>query len=308
MDTKVNYTLVGFFIILLGVASIVIFLWFSAFRHRQIFDTYLVYMHEEVSGVSTQTPVRFNGVKVGYVQKIEINPTDPQQVVLTLKIQHETPITTSTTASLRSEGIVGTDYVALKALTATAPHLIAKSVKKYPVIPSEPSLLMKLSTALQEVTKTIKELSDNVSKVFDEKNRRAISASLVNIQKVTKTLSDNSENIDSTLHSMKQLVKNSAKASEQLPTIMHQLQDALANIKITARQFDRAGHGIESTVGDAHTAMQNMSTQILPTVQQLLTKLNATAAHLQQFSIELQHNPSMLVRGKYPPPPGPGER
>ncbi|ACJ18596.1 MlaD family protein [Coxiella burnetii] len=308
MDTKVNYTLVGFFIILLGAASIVIFLWFSTFRHRQTFDTYLVYMHEEVSGINTQTPVRFNGVKVGYVQKIEINPADPQQVVLTLKIKHETPITTSTVATLRSEGIMGTDYVALKALTATAPPLIAKPGEKYPVIPSEPSLLMKLSTALQEVTKTIKELSDNVGKVFDEKNRRAISASLVNIQKVTKTLSDNSENIDATLHSMKQLMKNSAKASEQLPTIMHQLQDTLANIKITARQFDRAGHGIELTVGDAHTAMQSMSTQILPTVQQLLTKLNATAAHLQQLSIELQHNPSMLVRGKYPPPPGPGER
>ncbi|MBW5803023.1 MCE family protein [Coxiella endosymbiont of Ornithodoros amblus] len=308
MDTKVNYTLVGFFIILLGAASIVILLWFSTFRHRQTFDTYLTYMHEEVSGISAQTPVRFNGVKVGYVQKIEINPADPQQVVLTLKIQHETPITTSTIATLRSEGIMGTDYVALKALTATAPPLIAKLGEKYPVIPSEPSLLMKLSTALQEVTKTIKELSDNVGRVFDEENRRAISASLVNIQKVTKTLLDNSENIDATLYSMKRLMKNTAKASEQLPTIMHQLQDALVNIKITARQFDRAGHGIELTVGDAHTAIQNMSTQILPTVLPLLTKLNATAAYLQELSIELQHNPSMLVRGKHPPLPGPGER
>lgn len=309
MGTKVNYTLVGLFVILLGATAIVLFLWFSAFRHHQTFGTYLVYMHEEVSGISIQTPVRFNGVKMGYVQKIEINSADPQQVILTLKIKHETPITTSTVATLRSEGIIGTDYVALKALTVRALSLVAKPGEKYPVIPSEPSLLMKVSTALQEVTETIKELSNNIGKVFDEKNRLAISTSLVNIQKVTETLANNSENIDAALRSMKQLIKNSDKASEQLPPVIHQLQDTLAHIKITERQFDRAGHGIVLTVSDARIAMQNMLIQILPIVQQLLTKFNATAAHLQQLSVELQNNPSILVRGKYPPLPlGPGER
>lgn len=308
MGTKANYTLVGLFVILLSATAIVLFLWFSAFRHRQTFDTYLVYMCEEVSGISMQTLVRFNGVKVGYVQKIEINSANPQQVILTLKIKHETPITTSTVATLRSEGIIGADYVALKALTVRAPSLMVKPGEKYPVIPSKPSLIIKLSMALQEVTKTIKELSNNINKVFDEKNRLAISTSLVNIQKVTETLANNSENIDAAFHSIKLLIKNSDKVSSQLPSIIHQLQDTLACIKITARQFDRAGHGIVLTVGDARIAMKNISIQILPIVQQLLTKFNTTTAYLQQLSVELRNNPSMLVRGKYPPLPGPGEK
>ena len=308
MGTKANYTLVGLFVILLSATAIVLFLWFSAFRHRQTFDTYLVYMYEEVSGISMQTLVRFNGVKVGYVQKIEINSANPQQVILTLKIKHETPITTSTVATLRSEGIIGSDYVALKALTVRALSLMVKPGEKYPVIPSKPSLIIKLSMALQEATKTIKELSNNISKVFDEKNRLAISTSLVNIQKVTETLANNSENIDAAFHSIKQLIKNSDKASNQLPSVIHQLQDTLARIKITARQFDRVGHGMVLTVGDARIAMKNISIQILPIVQQLLTKFNTTTAYLQQLSVELRNNPSMLVRGKYPPLPGPGEK
>ena len=308
MGTKANYTLVGLFVILLSATAIVLFLWFSAFRHHQTFDTYLVYMHEEVSGISMQTLVRFNGVKVGYVQKIEINSANPQQVILTLKIKHETPITTSTVATLRSEGIIGADYISLKALTVRALSLMVKPGEKYPVIPSKPSLIIKLSMTLQEVAKIIKELSNNISKVFNEKNRLEISTSLVNIQKVTETLANNSENIDAALHSMKQLIKNSDKASSQLPFIIHQLQDTLARIKITARQFDRAGHGIALTVDDTRMAMQNISIQILPIVQKLLTKFNTTATYLQQLSVELRNNPSMLIRGKYPPIPGPGER
>lgn len=308
MDTKVNYTVVGIFVILLGAIAVVLFLWLSAFRHRQAYDTYLVYMHEEVSGISVQSPVRYNGVRVGYVEKIELNSADPQQVILRLKVKHETPVTTSTIATLRSEGIMGTDYIALKALTSTAPPLTAKPGEEYPVIPSEPSLLMKLSTALQEVTKTIKELSDSVSKVFDEKNRKAISASLSNIQKVTKALADNSKNINATMSSMKKLMNNSAKASEQLPSVMTQLKDTLADIKVTAQQFNQTGRSVDLTSKDVHTAVQNLSTQMLPSVQQLLDKLNAMAGHLQQLSSDLQRNPSILIRGKYPPPPGPGEQ
>lgn len=301
MDTKANYMLVGIFVIVVGVVAIVLFLWLSAFKHRQTYDTYLVYMHEEVSGINLQSPVRYNGVKVGYVNKIELNPTDPQQVILTLKIRDETPITTGTIATLRSESIMGVDYVSLKALTATAPPLTAKPGEIYPVILSEPSLLMKLSTALQEVTKTIQDLSDNIGKVFDEKNRKAISASLVNTQKLTKILSDNSESINETMASMKKLMNNGTKASEQLPIVMRQLKETLTDIRLTARRFDQTGQSVNSTVRD-------ISTQMLPSVQQLLDKLNGISEHLQQLSGELQCNPSILIRGKYPPPPGPGEK
>src|SRR5690606_22120300 len=118
MDTKVNYTVVGIFVILLCLMLVIFFLWLTSLQHREVYDTYIVYMHEEVSGLGTQGPVRYNGVKVGYVDSIRLNPQDPQQVVLKLKIRRGTPITTSTIATLVSEGITGIDYVGLKALTS----------------------------------------------------------------------------------------------------------------------------------------------------------------------------------------------
>lgn len=109
---------------------------------------------------------------MGYVQKIELNRADFQQVILKLKIREKHLSPQALLRHYRSEGIMRTDYVALKALTATAPAvIIIQSGEKYSVIPSKPSLLMKssllmkLSTALEEVTKTIKELSDNIERI-----------------------------------------------------------------------------------------------------------------------------------------------
>lgn len=308
MDSKVNYTIVGLFVILLGATLVVLIFWLTSLKHREVYDIYIVYMHEEVSGLNAQSPVRYNGVKVGYVQSIQLNPKDPQQVMLVLKIQEGTPITTSTIATLMAEGITGLDYIGLKALTAEAPPLEAKPGEKYPVIPSEPSLLLKLSTALQEVTKTVGDLSANISKVFDEKNREAIRESLANTAKITSTIAENSKNIDAIMVSTKKLLTNSAQASKDLPDIMKQLKATLASVKAVANKLNNAGNSVVVTMRDTRTAVQNVSQQLVPSTQQLLTQLNDVAGNLKQLSAELQHNPSILVRGKYPSPPGPGEK
>lgn len=308
MDTKVNYTIIGLFVVILTVLGILLFLWLTSLKHREVYDTYLVYIHDEVAGLSVQSPVRYNGVKVGYVESIRLNPNDPQQVVLILKIKRGTPITTSTVASLMSEGISGVTHVGLRALTAQAPPLTAKPGEKYPVIPSEPSILAKLGTTLQDVTKSLKNLSDNVSQVFDEKNRQSIRSSLSNISEITKTIADNSKNINQSLLSMRKLLDNGALASEQLPKIMDQMHGTLHSLTLMADQFHSAGKEVLLTVGDTRNTMSNISQQILPSVQQLLDQLNTMTSNLQEVSVDLQHNPSILVRGQYPPPSGPGEK
>lgn len=308
MDTKANYTVVGIFVIALGVMLVIFIMWLTSLQHREVYDVYIVYMHEEVSGLGPQGPVRYNGVKVGYVDSIWLNPQDAQQVVLKLKVRHGTPVTTSTVATLMSEGITGIAYVGLKALTSQAPPLRAKPGEKYPIIPSEPSLLLKLSTALEDVTKTIKSLTDSVNKVFSDSNRQAISASLENIATVTKTVANNSKNIDSSLQSMSKLLDNGEKASQRLPVVMQELESTLAAFKQLAVNFSAAGRNVSITARDTRTAMQNVSQQLVPSAQQLFDQLNTVAGNLQQISSQLQRNPSILVRGQNPPLPGPGEK
>jgi phospholipid/cholesterol/gamma-HCH transport system substrate-binding protein len=307
MESKVNFTVVGIFVIVLSILLVVFFFWLTT-RHAKAYNIYLTYMQEEVTGLSVQSPVRFNGVLVGYVDKIEIDPRNPQLVKLTLKIKEGTPINTSTVAMLNTTGITGIMYVGLKAKTVNAPPLKVQPGQQYPVIPSQPSLLVQLGQVLPQITKNIEQIGNSITKVLDEENRAAIRRTLQHIDRFTKTLSDNNAQIDRMIKSFDTTLQNAAIASKDFPQVMKQLNTSLAAVQATTGQIDRVSLTANKTLGSARLLIQNFSEQVMPTTQQLLEQLNNSLGNLQQFTQELNRNPAMLIRGKQPAVLGPGER
>src|SRR5438094_282825 len=100
MDTNVNYSLVGAFVILL----------ISAIQYSH----YLIYSQESVSGLSIDAPVEYNGVNVGSVRDISLDSANPHLVKLSLNISSSAPITNGTVATLTTKGITGVMFIALK--------------------------------------------------------------------------------------------------------------------------------------------------------------------------------------------------
>jgi len=308
MGSKVNYTAVGLFVILLGLFLIVVALWLTSMKHDQVTVTYVTYVSDDVSGLSREAAVRYNGVKVGYVDSLDLNPNDPQQVRIVLKVDKGTPVLTSTYVTLTSQGITGLNFISLQAKTPHAPMLKKLPGEKYPVIPSEPSLLVKLSTALQSVSSTMTALSARVKEVLSYNNQVMVTQTLKNVEKITQSVAENSSNISDTMKSAKVLFANSAKASNSLPKMADELHSALAAVKQMATEFSNTGRSMNGAMREAKTTVQNISQQLLPSTQTLMMKLNVIASHLERVSSDMVSNPSVLVRGKVPSPPGPGER
>jgi len=161
VDNKVNYTVVGIFVVILGLFFVLASFWLSTIKHDKVYHDYLIYVHDDVTGLSVHSPVRYNGVKVGFVDIIELDPKNPQLVRLLVQIEAGTPVTKSTVATLMPLGITGLIYVGLKAETELSPILVAKAGEKLPIIPSKPSLLMQLGEVLPEVTKNIKSIGNS---------------------------------------------------------------------------------------------------------------------------------------------------
>ena len=55
MEPKVNYLLVGLFVVVLGAASLAVVLWLSKGDYRGVYDRYYTYMRESVSGLSVSS-------------------------------------------------------------------------------------------------------------------------------------------------------------------------------------------------------------------------------------------------------------
>ena len=279
MESKANYTLTGLFVVVLGTALIIIAFWLSTGFSKVKYNTYTVYMNESVSGLNVKAPVKYNGVNVGTVQLIELNPANPKQVRLTLDIEDTVAVREDMRATLMSQGLTGVSFVNLSGGALKSQLLRVKEGEKYPVIRAEPSLLFRLDTALKELSSSLTGLSEEVKAVFDAENRLSLKNSLKNFDKLSSALAENAAQIDESIKHLNTTLKNTATSSAQLP-------EAVISIKKA---------GTETSL-----AMQSLN-QSLPDVTRMLTQLN-------QLMSDVKLNPSILIRGRQPETPGPGER
>ncbi|MBA2652429.1 MAG: MCE family protein [Tatlockia sp.] len=307
MEPKTNYTLVGLAVVILAGALIAAGLWLSVGFEQKKYSPYLVRMSEAVAGLTEQSPVKFNGVQVGYVSQIELNPQDPQKVEILLNIEEGTPITVSTYATLISQGITGNTYVGLSASTSNLTPLTAAPGVPYPVIPAKPSIFNQLDRVLKEVSENVNKVSLKMSQVFSEENIVNFNKSLANIKSFTHAIATNSKHINHSLKNADVLIKNMKDTSSQFPEVMTELKSGLVKFKEMASSIKVAGSKVSSTMESGKTAIEQISQQAVPPAIILIHRLDNIAKNLEKVSSQLRQNPSVLIRGSTPPQPGPGE-
>lgn len=257
-------------------------------------------MNEPVVGLSIQAPVRFNGVEVGYVDEINLNTTDLQQVKLLLKVEQDIPITTSTFATLNLQGITGSSYLGLRAKTPRAPNLTALPGQQYPVIPSEPSFLFSLEDGLRVLTSNVGDISRSLNMILDRENAELFKSTLTNLEQFSQMMNMKSDDIAN-------LIDNLSTGSDQLPTLLAQTQQLIEELNSVAGQIKTASDSVVVTMNSGQDTFSGISQQALPALIEMLNRLNIIAANLEGISNEMRRDPSVIVHGQSPVLPGPGE-
>ena len=308
METKVNFAVVGAFVLLLGAALIGGVLWLSSEKsYRKVFDTYLIYMEESVSGLSPDAPVRYRGVQVGRVRHIALARGNVEKVELTLDIERGTPIKEDTVALLVTQGLTGIAHVELAGGTRDSPALKALAGEDYPVIPSGSSLLVRLDAAATTLIGSLTRSSESINALLDEGNRAALKQTLASLALVSRTLAARSEAIDAG-------VANAARTMENTARLTSEMSGLVERIRRSAEAFDRMANEGARAAGSAATAVEGARADLhqatrdtVPEARQLIVELRDLTTSLRRFSDQLERNPAMLVRGKPAAKAGPGE-
>lgn len=307
MEEKTNYTVVGLAVLILTGALIATGLWLSVGFDQKKYNTYAVYIREAVSGLSEESPVKFNGVKVGFVKSIELSQDDPQLVEILLSIEEETPITTSTSATLISQGITGTTYVGLSASSSDLTPLTKTAQQAFPVIPAKPSLFNQLDSVLKEVSVNVNKVSQQISDIFDKENANYLKKSLANITTFTDTIARNNNNIQQSVKNADVFLKNIALVSKELPDMIKELKSGVVKFNEMAGTINNAGSKLSTTIDASKLTIEKISQQTIPPAVMLIRRLDRIASNLEKVSSQMRQNPSVVIRGTVPPAPGPGE-
>src|SRR6516165_3773867 len=107
MEIRARYIQVGAFTVAVLVAGFAFVYWLNtagALRDRAV---YVVRFAGSVAGLQKGSAVHFNGLRVGEVTGLTLDPAEPRQVHAIIAIDRTTPIRADTTVSIDFQGLTG---------------------------------------------------------------------------------------------------------------------------------------------------------------------------------------------------------
>lgn len=306
MEAKANYTLLGLFVIILLSALVGIAGWLLSDTTYRNYAMYYAYMNESVSGLNKDAPVKYNGVDVGYVSSISINPRNPQQVQLILKIEAEIPITESTSAKMISQGLTGLRFIELAVDDIHSP-LLKRGNDKYPTINTSPSLLVRLDQTASNILKDFDNISDSVSTFLDDGTTLAMRNSLTHLETITEALAQHIDTMTASLQDAQVIFRNSANVSQQFPDLVELMQATFKQVQNMSEQLQQAATDIAFTAKQSGSAVQQVNDQVMPQMANVMLTMNEIGEQFSEFMQKLDQQPSSILRGRQPAKRGPGE-
>lgn len=319
MNNKVNYTLIGFFV-LFGLGMIIVFsYWLLQPSESKITKNYYVYFDESVLGLNLEAPVKYRGIDVGKVIDININPKNSEQVQVTLSILKTTPIKTSTRAKLTSQGITGLSYINLSMGKKGTDILEKREGEKYPVIKSAPSFFEKIESSFGDVSTNLSKTLDGTQRLLNDENQKKIEIILDRsakfIEKLEKMVDDKS--VKSFQRSVKSIDEISYKIDKMMPRIEYFIENSVEWEDKLAYNFDeimKSYAGIresmdvfKASVNRGDYNLKEITTDIVPTLNTTLDELQQLIIRLDSLAQHYEQSPSDILYKKEEINKGPGE-
>jgi phospholipid/cholesterol/gamma-HCH transport system substrate-binding protein len=296
------YFLVGLFVIiglLLGAAAVI---WLGASKYFQKGSIYVTYFDESVQGLQVDSIVKFRGVDIGTVRKIGVAP-DQRLVEVVMKIDVKDFNVKGVVAKLTLAGITGIVYVELdrrkQGEQAVRPTTFQPP---YPVIPSVPSDIKQIESAISDIMDRIKQIDFNA--IAREITKAAASLdSFVKSDQVkqimrdagtaTAKLADAAQKMDNFLSggSLDEAVATAREAVKEAKAVMERARVEIerADIGKTAARVDRLVEGTSARVDSALTE-----------VEITVETLRRTAESVEELADRLKADPSALIFSRPP--------
>lgn len=281
METKVSFSLVGAFVLGLGAVLIVGALWLaSGGAWQKDYATFLAVANESVAGLNLNAPVKYNGVDVGKVQRIDLDRATPERVILSFAIEEGTPIKEDTIAVLKTQGLTGITYVELSGGTRDSPPLRTIAPNRYPLIQTKPSLSARLENVLTNVLGKLDSTSNNINAILSPENQASFSS----------------------------ILNNTAQATAKLGPLIDRVSRSADAVGKMGDDLSKAGASASKAADGLGSGVQRLGSETLPEIEHLLGELGSLSNALKRLTEQTTRDPSGLLFGRTPVPTGPGEQ
>lgn len=277
METRANYVIIGLFTlaVVFGVFGFVY--WFQNIGGTAERASYSVVFDGSVSGLRNGATVLFNGIRVGEVTGLKLDPKRPTQVIAVVSIDKSVTVRKDTKVGLEFQGLTGIASVSLKGGSPASPALVGSK--------DNPPQLMAAPGAAQDVTQGARDTLRRIDDLI-EQNQEAFHNALANLDKFSQALARNSGRIDKITAGLENLAAGEdGKGGE--------LYEAVHSIRTLSDHLDQRTAEITKGINTFTTAGTKQINVIGADAHRTLSQVEVTFRNLDR-------NPSRLIFGGAP--------
>jgi phospholipid/cholesterol/gamma-HCH transport system substrate-binding protein len=190
METRAPYTLIGLFVVAAIGAVFGFVFWLHNTGGLGERTVYRVRFENTVSGLLTGAAVLFNGIRVGEVTDLGLNPDNPHEVMATIAVVATTPVRVDTQAGLEFQGLTGVPVISLRGGMAEAAPLASTK--------DGASVLVADSDAGQSMTEAARKALRRLDGLLAD-NSGDLKSAIANLNTFTGALARNSDRVDNIL-------------------------------------------------------------------------------------------------------------
>jgi phospholipid/cholesterol/gamma-HCH transport system substrate-binding protein len=304
METRANYAAVGAFVLAMVLLAFGAVVWLAGGQINTANARYHIYFSGSVSGLREGATVEYNGVPVGKVEQVRLDPEDVALVQTTIAIDPALVVRKNAVATLQSNLLSGVSFVQISGGTQDAPPLQARGKQRYPVIPSAPSTLASVTASGPELLKKLNDTVDRVGLLLDDQNRQALAESLQNLRVFTAGLAQRNDDLaevagnarDATAAASKLLV--SIDQSYTGPNgIGTRLTTAITDFDKVARNLVDTNKQLQGTIQDVQPGLRGFSQRTLTDVGSLIAETRQLIAGANRVVTTVERDPMSLLFG-----------
>jgi phospholipid/cholesterol/gamma-HCH transport system substrate-binding protein len=216
METRAPYALIGLFVLVIIGAVFGFVFWLhhtGGLAERAYFR---VRFEHSVSGMLVGAAVLFNGIRVGEVTDLRLDPETPRLVVATIGIAAATPVRADTRAGIDFQGLTGVAVVTLNGGDPKAPPLAG--------VGGQPPLIAADPLAWQTMTQAARTVLQRLDTILTD-NAENFKSTIGNINTFAEALARNSSRVDGIIAGLERMTGGGAAAA---PAVVYDLAAATA--------------------------------------------------------------------------------
>ncbi|BBF91813.1 MlaD family protein [Blastochloris tepida] len=297
METRANYLIVGLFTLAVIASGFVFVWWFSQPAQRAQGSTIEVAYDGAVSGLRAGSSVLFNGIWVGEVRSLRLDPDDPRRVIAVATVQASTPIRADTKAGLEYQGLTGIASISLTGGQPDAPPP-PPGPNGLPRIVAQSSSLQDMMSVVRTVGGQAEDVLKRIERLLAD-NQADVRTAVSNIARFSEALGRNSEAIDGFVKDASSAAKSLASVSARIDQLVsgEDGKGVVADISGAARAVRELAENLDKRTAEITVGVTRFTNQGLREFEAMATDGRRTINDFDRTLRKFERNPREFIFG-----------